>query len=527
MNCERIKNQLIDYLEGGMSNKEEKIIEEHMEDCEACKRELEELKAAIDYIKEESNEIIAPEDFIEGIKDKVKPSPQTTFKPPRKRRTAIMVAILLTLFVITAFATEGFGLLNWWRDLSIRESRSVYELLDEGYGDKVDLRAVDQDISITVESILADDIKTVILLEIEDLKGANPYITTRNGTRFEGSFEYDEDIPEEFREIGYSLLTLHSEEQHKRRFLLNLGPLKEKESTLSLNITALENTLTDSHEVVEGNWSFEIPVTKYDITTHPINQEVEVDGNLLLIEELVVGPTATLLTYSYDPKQNREYTLEYFSDIRLISNGKQYQSRFFGGYSSSIEGRYAQHRMEFDTIYLDNPKEVEISVGGYHVHVKANAYESFEINIDKSFPQQFEYKGSPIIIEDVIVGEDRTEVIVLETLEGRNYESLEVDFRTNHSMSVWHQGDWEEFYFVDREGNQVQGNNNNYFYYLMEMENPKVYTTKTRFILERRSSYQNLPPELWGPPEIIPTDLVIRGYKETRFADERVTIKLK
>lgn len=533
MHCEKIKESLLDYLDGMLSIQEVKSIEAHIKECHYCSREFEEVKSTIDYLKEAEKKITIPTDFMDSVKEKVKANQSTTapIKLPNKFRTLAIAAVMMALFVVSAFATDGFGLFIWWRELSVRESRSVYELLEEGYGDQVNLIAIDQNIKVTVESVLADDIKTILLLEIEDLQGENPYITTRDGTRFEGSFEYDENVPEEFpRDPNFSLLTLHSEEHHKRKLLLNLDPLTEKESTISFNIKEFKNATVGSDEVIKGNWDFEISVKKYDVATYEIHQELEIDGNTILIEELVVGPTATLLTYSYNPNQNREYTLEYFSDISLRANGREYQSRFLGGISTSSSGgrrRDAEATIEFDTMYLDNPKEVEVKIGGYNVHVKANAYQSFDIDIEEGFPQQFQYKNSSIIIEEMIIGEDSTEVLLREPLENRNYEMLEVEFRTTGGITVWSRGDWEEFYFVDREGNQVEVSNDSYWYYLMKMKNPKMYVTKTRFLLNRTPSYEKLPEELWGPPEIIPTALVIRGYKETRWSDGSIKIKLK
>lgn len=443
------------------------------------------------------------------------------------------MTIIMVLFIVTVVATDAFGVFSWWQELSVRESRPVYELLEEGYGDKLNLTAIDEDIKITVESILADDIKTVILLEIEDLKQKDLYGTTRDGIEFEGSLEYDADIPEELHGANYSLLTLHSEDPFRRRLLINLQPLTEKESTLFLNIKELESNLVDSDKVVEGNWSFEIPVSVYDVATYDINKELEVEGNILTLETLTIGPTSTLLTYNFQHNQTWEYTLEHFNNVQLFSNGKEYVERFFGGVGSS-QSQYANNRKqrtmvirEFDAMYLDKPEEIEVKVGGYGVHVKANAYKSFDIHMDQGFPQEFEYMGSSIIIESINIGEDTTEIIIKESMEDRNYEELEIDFRTEGNAFVYPVQDWQEYYIVDSDGAKVEGNQDNYFYYTMNMKNPTIYTTKSLITLKHSPGRENLPLEVRGPDEIVPSALVIRGYRENRIAEESIKIELE
>ncbi|MCC5911795.1 MAG: DUF4179 domain-containing protein [Clostridiaceae bacterium] len=531
MNCENIRNKLIDYIDETLTVEEEKIIKKHMKECIECREELEELQNTIEHVEREHSKVKVPEAFMDKLRADAKKANKPTVHHRRRFRRAIVLVAMMTLFIATAVATDGFGVLNWWRQLSIRESRSVYELLQEGYGDQVNLTAVDQDIKVTVESILADDIKTVLLLEIEDLKKEDLYGTTKNGIEFVGSFEYDEDIPEEFQRPNFSLMTLASDEPHKRKFLIRLQPLTEKESTLFLNINGLESNITDSDKVVEGNWNFEIPVSTYDITTYDIHKDLEVDDNILKLETLTVGPTATLLTYSYDHNQNQDYILEHFSNMRLFSNGKEYQSRFMGG---DVTSEYSRNRkkstrvtLEFDTIYLDEPSKVEIKVGGYEVHVKANTYASFDINMNKPFPQEFEYMDSKIVIEGIDIREDETEVILREPIEDRNYGNLEIDFRAEANSFFYALENWEEYYFIDGDGTIIEGKDDNHFYYSMNLENPIMYITKNRIILKHSPGSKNLPPEVRGPDEIVPTALVIRGYRETRRMEESIIIKLK
>ena len=50
MDCNKIKEKLIDYIDNKVNTEDEKEIKSHLENCQECKIEYEELKHTISYI---------------------------------------------------------------------------------------------------------------------------------------------------------------------------------------------------------------------------------------------------------------------------------------------------------------------------------------------------------------------------------------------------------------------------------------------------------------------------------------------
>ena len=67
LNCSRIKNSLQDYLAGDTEGLEKVLIEEHLNKCDACKEELEQIRGMKRLLKGCSDNVLVPQSFVADI----------------------------------------------------------------------------------------------------------------------------------------------------------------------------------------------------------------------------------------------------------------------------------------------------------------------------------------------------------------------------------------------------------------------------------------------------------------------------
>jgi anti-sigma factor RsiW len=71
MNCENIRELLNAYIDGILSDKDRAVVESHLQTCNDCRNELDELKAAIKLVRG-MDRIVPPPWFAEQVMSKVR-----------------------------------------------------------------------------------------------------------------------------------------------------------------------------------------------------------------------------------------------------------------------------------------------------------------------------------------------------------------------------------------------------------------------------------------------------------------------
>lgn len=521
MNCSGIKDKLLDFAENSLDDKESNEVRLHIENCPDCRKELEEILETLGYIKGNFAKISSPEGFMDNVRNRVPKTHSRGFLISKSLRTGVIAAALLVAFTVTGFATNGFNFLRWWQQVSIKESKSMEELIANGYGEHVNISARDKNIIITIENIVADDTGTILSYKIEDIDKKEKYMLNyKDGISIKGNFNYPfEGFDNPLK--GDSIL--YSDEPHVQKGMFRLDPLKSENSTIDITISKLEYGDKKPLFTVEGCWKFSITVTKYESRTYTLDKEVDIDGNKVLFKEIKVAPTTTVLTYSYKDNQNDDCTISAFQHIKLISNGKQYKSKYMGTSSSKSDSRGNNEiTLEFDSMYLDNLGEVKICIGSYIVNVCKSAY--YDIDVNESFPQVFEYFGSKISIDNINVGNDKTQLTMSQSFEENQYERLQIEFTVKgHPFAgrPTYSGEFES-YTLDKKGKSIQPGSTNE---PIESIQPKTYITKQNIILQDDPGIEKLPPN-YHDGKLIPEELIVAGYQETRYINESFTVKL-
>ena len=161
MNCKDMEERLITYIDGELSPEENMRVKEHLENCSTCMEEYEKLKSTIDYVTDNSNYI----DTSKAIELDLNIKRRKRVK--RFTRTGLIAIALSLLLVVTAVATDLFGLMEGWKKHSEITESAWEQLILNGVGQKLDISTTDKDIKITAEGVISDELNTIILLKVE------------------------------------------------------------------------------------------------------------------------------------------------------------------------------------------------------------------------------------------------------------------------------------------------------------------------------------------------------------------------
>lgn len=519
MNCVEIKYKLYDYIDNNLDNNDKESIKLHIENCIDCKKEYEEILEAISYVQEGFDKISAPDGFMKGIKNNIKGITTQGHKVRKPLKTVFIAAALFILVTVTAFAAGGFNFLKWWQEVSIKESKSIEELIENGYGENVNISAQYKDIKITIEKVVADDTGTILSYSIEDITKKKRYMMDyEKGISFQGEFIYPHEgctNPLKGDSILYSDVT------YIQKGMFRLDPIKGENATINIIISELQYGDKKPFSIVKGTWELNVPIIKHKARNYTLNKEVDIDGNRVIFKEIKIAPTNTALTFAYNENQGTNYSISTFQGIKLISNGKEYKSKYMG-YSSSKSDSHGNNEitLEFDSMYLDNPDKVKIYVGRYIANV--NKYAHYHIDVNKEFPQIFEYFGSKISINSVNIGDEKTELTMSQSFEKNQYESLNIEFDVKGHPFARSYGGQIESYTLDKRGNKIELGKTDES---IESIEPKTYITKQQIIIQDPLGIEKIPQEYYNG-KLIPVKLFVKGYQETRYVNKSFTVKL-
>ncbi|MFC5587451.1 DUF4179 domain-containing protein [Sporosarcina soli] len=527
MNCSDTQELLMDYLEGNLDKTARKEFELHLNECKSCEKELKDFQQTIIALESESDVIQIPDDFMSNVRQAV----ADTQKSRRKiyQRPAVMglvAALFLTLFVGTAVAMNGFeNFMEWWKDFGNKQDERMQDYVQHGLGDYLNLVAESNGVKVTITSVVADDIQTLIYYEVEDQKKENKYmINYTEGLRIANQDDLwsNED---DYSPVN-NHLSIYSESSHVYKGRLGTAPLSTNEGTIQLELSKLqkvieapadaegpESPLTDTIEFIEGDWQFDIPFKKHSAIVHELQVETEIDGNPVIFEKLTIAPTITVLSYRYR-NENPDRRMDYMTIDSLESNGKRVYTDPFrlGGYGGG--GGYASGwnsaEATFESLYFEKPMDIRVHIGSASFSITEKA--DFAIDVSKAFPQVLEYLGTKITIEDIEIGV-QTKIEMSEELNpNRVYERLDYRFydeedRGSSVASV-------DGYYIDKDGMKYKAMD--YFYRLNELENPRFFSTEHHIELSREDQ----------KGDYIPIGIEIEGYRITSIYDNIVEITL-
>lgn len=536
MNCEFVKESLLDYIDGNLNNENIELIKEHLDTCSDCRTEYLDLKLTIDHITDNSRKINTEEDI--NLDTKIN---KRHFK--RIARTGLIAAVFSLMFVITAFATDMFGFLEYWKKSSEVTLSAWEQLIENGVGQKLDISATDNDIKITAEGVISDEINTIILLKIEDLKGKERYIPDFYRDNREISITLDGDISSNYFSEDIPLWTrdaLYYEDENTVGFMINTNPITKDEGNIDIQINMLtpfySSKSVEDRDIIHGNWNISIPVKQIPAKTYIVNRNIDLDGNNLIINKVILAPTVTVIDYTLDGFNKREDYL--IGDITFfIKSGFKNYERSELSYSLngiSYDNFVSQGESHLQSLYLKDPKDIDLIINTYDY--KKKGFGIYDIDYD-NLPQTIDYKGSKIVIEEMIEEDDGISLIIKED-DSRDRGFYGTDFYFNvMGTRTFMDGDEEitiksnfdiSSQYIDFETRDSKNRKVN-----LEKEDKwkdefHTYVLKHKLTIDRDHLIMRRMDEESIKEDVLkPRQLYVQGPYYIKFPNMKVNIKLK
>ncbi len=544
MNCKTIEELLIDYIDGELSDEENNQIKDHFDNCSKCQKEYEELKSSIDYLTIKSNTIDTTKD--------IKLNTNIIIRKSVKRitRTGLIAIALSLILIVSAVATDLFGFMEYWKESSEITKNAWEELIENGIGQKLDISTTDKDIKITAEGVISDELNTIILLKIEDLKGNNKYTPpkrTGNVADQPSSILLGGDLSHEelwgdsmliMSELEPLYSEVYSEDENTIKLMIWTNPLNKEKGNIDINIGNMQVFTSplpyiNENEKISGNWNLSIPVEVVQSKTYEVNKKMDMDGQEVDIKQIVVAPTATSIQYGLNPyNKEKDY---YISNISfLIKLGNTTYERSELSYNLTFlypgENEYKEGAYKIQSLYLQDPKEIDLIINSYNASTTGN--QSYSIYYD-NLPQTLEYKNNKITIEDIELNEDSTRIIIKED-DSKDRKYIKSDIRIivsgnedritegkieNINMTYIYDADNLDSEARDGKGKVAKEGEWSYNHY--------HYVFKQELIIDKEKfEWRNLEVDNKG--EFLRPELIyIAGLHYKEFPNSKINIKLK
>ncbi|WP_130808136.1 DUF4179 domain-containing protein [Senegalia massiliensis] len=538
MDCEKCKQNIVDYIHGETQDNEE--VKKHLEICEECKLEYENLKETIGYLKTNSQKINTNKEL--NLNKNIKKN-----KIRSVRRTGL-IAIFLSIFLVaTVFAAEKLGFLDWWKDSSKIQTNAWEELIENGVGQKLDISTEDNGVKITAKGIIADEINTLVLLEIENLnedRRLTPSYNAifKNPTHVPWPVIVEGDIENFYEDTSpfVNITNIYTEDKNKLNILVNTNTMTKDKGKFTLNIDTLETMINESEEdikYVEGNWTLEIEGEKIPSKIYEVGKEINLDGNEVIIDKVVIAPTTTQIDYRFKVENEKvrynldsiDFSMEYKGE-RFANSPISYDK--YSDYTADDEG-YTNRKYHLYPLYLKDPKEVTLNIDTKRYSTRGERYYDIDWG---NLPEKIEYNNSELTVKSIDIGEEKTEIIIEEdNSKDRKYLKSNITFRKSNNLEneeydrpYMHSGDYllrgeytkyeVENINTDESEDKLKGFENNKEY---------VYAEEQKFIIRKNDFEEAGIPELYKKKYIIPEYLVIHSQEYIDFPDKKVDIKLK
>ncbi|MCU9614648.1 sigma-70 family RNA polymerase sigma factor [Caldibacillus lycopersici] len=520
--CQEYQNDYLAYLEKNIEHSKKVDLEIHVYHCPHCQEELVTFQEIQSKLTKLRNDLQIPSSVMASVKDRLDEKKKQKQQKIRKliKRVSFVVGVFVCIFGI-GFLTGVIPNLYYAMTEDDQELRTIFQ---KNYGDRLNLESEYDGIKITIKSVVADDIETVVYYEIEDTTAENQYVMNYgDGVYIENEFE----IMDTESYIGYYPPDLESEMNKKEKNVyhgkLILNSLKEDEATLKVNISTIRKLLSDStyptgyvddSNIKYGDWNFEIPVTKQSSKEYVLDKELEVEGVPFRIDKLIMAPSATILQYSinYDTQDFQIYNVD-FDNLQV--NDKKLKPDLYSGYyyDAPQQMNWNTYQIKFPSMLGEKPKNVKVQFSAIYLSVFDK--KQIELDISEEYPKTFEYAGSTISIDKMELEGNTTKIVISnQEIKDRKFESLYFNLLDKDGNFLNYMNISSETVIVDRNGKQYD------MYQMdpnMEIEQPRYFDTVSEIDLESANIGEN----------VVSAILAIDGYNTTKYTDKVVEITIE
>lgn len=117
MNCKSCQEKILDYVIGNLRDEEREQLEEHIQSCEACQKDIKELKDIIYKIKNNRNNLPFPGTFMDKVQQKVHLSRKQKNKAKKSKKGILFFSISIICIGIIILSLLYTNLGQWLEEL--------------------------------------------------------------------------------------------------------------------------------------------------------------------------------------------------------------------------------------------------------------------------------------------------------------------------------------------------------------------------------------------------------------------------
>lgn len=520
--CKEKHRLYIDYLGRTLDRPVKIDFEEHIYHCQNCQEDLatfQEVMLTMLELTETVEDFHVPLDFMEKVKGRLaEKDKRRQLKIKKYKKRGLIFTGVFAVFMCLGIFTGWFSYLYY---SLTEEDQQLRQFLQHNLGERLNLEAESDGVKITIKSVIADDIQTLIFYEIEDMNEDNQYMMNYyDGVKVEN----ENKIMNLGSHPKYYPPDQNNEEKNVYQGKISLLPLVTDSETIKLKITRLQKLNDDPSnpdqfggngemEYGRGEWNFEIPVTKSPSIEYSLDKEIEMEGIAVRIKKLTIAPTATILHYGIKNLQP-EKRIEFVNFDSIEVNKKKIEiDQYRGSYPDlQLDRGWSSFQTHFDPLFKEKPKEVKVKFGSISLWI--DDYKTIDLDDSKKYPQSFEYAGSTISIDKVETGGQSKLVLSDNNIKNRQYESFHFRFigEDGTEESTMGMNINSETVIVDKSGKEYDLNDLSVPF--EQLEWPRFFTTVHNIEL-----YNNSTGE-----KVIPKRLEIFGYNTTKYVDDVVEV---
>ncbi|WP_226672455.1 DUF4179 domain-containing protein [Rossellomorea aquimaris] len=523
--CANYQKDYLDYLGKSMERPEKVEFEIHIYHCPDCQEDLasfQEVTIALTGLAEGEH---APGVLVDRVRSRLKEREERSQKRKKKRKSILLsFAGVFSLLIMTGFVTGGFARLYY---SYTEEDEQLRTYLQEGIGERLNLEAESDGVKITIKSVVADDVQTLVFYEVENEKKDERYMMNAyEGIYIENESDVlDMDSNTQYYSPPIDQNDIHNDEENVYRGTMSLMPVSVDKGTIKLNVARLMQVPSEPEEgmagrmelrFAEGDWSFEIPFEKQSSRVHQLDQVVEVGGIPVRLDQLTIAPTTTVLQYSFQNGRKKE-RIDRINFDSISVDGEKKKADIFGAnmYVESYEQQeWNSFTSSFDTLYFDHPGEVTVHFDS--VHLTVDDPKTIELGSINELPQTFQYQGNTVTIDKIQVGNPAHVELTHDINKERTYENIQYGFsnfneRSDDNISVGISGG--DGMLMDKEGNFHKPEE----FVFDQEEQPRYFDTEQTIEFYNHASDE----------DIVPKQLVIEGFSTTKYVDDSAKVDLE
>ncbi|WP_299745947.1 sigma-70 family RNA polymerase sigma factor [uncultured Rossellomorea sp.] len=521
--CTEYHKHYLDYLGRTMDRPGKVEFEMHIYHCQGCQEDLATFQEVALTLTGMTDAMEIPVGFMEKVKNKVEEREARRQRKIKKRKSIwLAFAGIFAMIVSIGFVTGGFSSLYYaWTE----EDEQLRAILQHDLGERLNLESESNGVKITIKSVVADDVQTLVFYEIEDTEEDNRYMmNAHEGVHIEN--EYDvmrRDVQNMFYSPPVDQDEIQNEEKNVYKGTMSLLPVSMDSGTIKLNVARLMQVDPDTRKgeyfsremtFAEGDWSFDIPFTKQSSRVHKLDKEIDIDGIPVRLDKLTIAPTTTLLQYSFQ-NQGGDRRIDVITFDSIESDKERVKADLFGGnmYVESFDQEgWSAFTSSFDTLYFENPKEVDILFDS--IHLSVDDRKTIPLDNLKDLPEAFEYQGNTITIDEIQAGNPAKVILTHDVSKDRAYERVHYGFSSDYLMN-------ENTSIGVSDGDGVLMDKNGKIheidvYEYDKLDQPRYFEKEQTIEFYNDSSRE----------DVNLTKLEIGGYSTTKYVDDQVKVKL-